>query len=169
MEAAAKKSRILIRNPVYGFKDPDPYQNVTDPENWLLLFNVCFCWLKRVFLTVLRIRNKSFGSGFGSGSGLKLVSDSDPDSNPDPAQNLDADPDPDPDPDPGGGGWGRSAKILCTPLPSTPSFIFGKWFLVTWIRIESDPYYFAGSGSAAKRCRFTKRTVHLFSFKLIFL
>jgi hypothetical protein len=34
LEAAAKKSRILIRNPVYGFKDPDPYQNVTDPENF---------------------------------------------------------------------------------------------------------------------------------------
>jgi hypothetical protein len=43
LEAAAKKSRILIRNPVYGFKDHDPYQNVTDPENWLLLFSVCFC------------------------------------------------------------------------------------------------------------------------------
>jgi hypothetical protein len=40
LEAAAKKSRILIRNPVYGFKDPDPYQIVTDPENWLLLFSV---------------------------------------------------------------------------------------------------------------------------------
>ena len=25
LEAAAKKSRILIRNPVYGFNDPDPY------------------------------------------------------------------------------------------------------------------------------------------------
>jgi hypothetical protein len=36
LEAAAKKIRILIRNPVYGFKDPDP-------ENWLLLFSVCFC------------------------------------------------------------------------------------------------------------------------------
>jgi hypothetical protein len=43
LEAAAKKSRILIRNPVYGFKDPDPYQNFTDPENWLLLFSICFC------------------------------------------------------------------------------------------------------------------------------
>jgi hypothetical protein len=43
LESAAKKSRILIRNPVYGFKNPDPYQNVTDPENWLLLFSVCFC------------------------------------------------------------------------------------------------------------------------------
>jgi hypothetical protein len=77
LEAAAKKSRILIRNPVYGFKDPDPYQNVTDPENWLL-FSVWFCWLKRVFLTVLRIRNKIFGSSVESGSGLKLVSDSNP-------------------------------------------------------------------------------------------
>jgi hypothetical protein len=42
LEAAAKKSRILILNPVYGFNDPDPYQNVTDPENWLLLFSICF-------------------------------------------------------------------------------------------------------------------------------
>ncbi len=80
--------------PVYGFKDPDPYQNVTDPENWLLLFSVCFCWLKRVFPPVLRKRNKSFGSGVGSGSGLKLVSDSDRDSNSDP--NLDSNPDSNP-------------------------------------------------------------------------
>jgi hypothetical protein len=89
LEAAAKKSRILIRNSVYRFKDPDPYQNVTDPyqnvtdpEHWVLLFSVCFCGLNRVFLTVLRIRNKGFESGVGSGSCLKLVSDSDPDSNP---------------------------------------------------------------------------------------
>jgi hypothetical protein len=26
LEAAAKKRRILIRNPVYGFIDPDPYK-----------------------------------------------------------------------------------------------------------------------------------------------
>jgi hypothetical protein len=43
LEAAAKTSRILIRNPAYGFKDTDPYQNVTDTENLLLLFSVCFC------------------------------------------------------------------------------------------------------------------------------
>jgi hypothetical protein len=39
LKANAKKRRIrirswiLIRNPVYGFKVPDPYQNVTDPEH----------------------------------------------------------------------------------------------------------------------------------------
>ncbi len=40
--------------------------------------------------SVLRIRNKSFGSCFGSGSGLKLVSDPDPVSDPDshPDSNL---------------------------------------------------------------------------------
>jgi hypothetical protein len=27
------KSRIRIRNPVYGLKDPDPYQNVMDPQH----------------------------------------------------------------------------------------------------------------------------------------
>jgi hypothetical protein len=27
--------RIRIRNQVYGSKDPDPYQNVTDPDHWL--------------------------------------------------------------------------------------------------------------------------------------
>jgi hypothetical protein len=29
-KAADKKSIIRIRNPVYGSKDPDPYQNITD-------------------------------------------------------------------------------------------------------------------------------------------
>ncbi len=31
-----KKStiRIQIRNPVHGSMDPDPRQNVTDPEHW---------------------------------------------------------------------------------------------------------------------------------------
>jgi hypothetical protein len=24
---------LRIRNPVYGSKDPDPYQNATDPDN----------------------------------------------------------------------------------------------------------------------------------------
>ncbi len=92
LETAAKKGRILIRNPVYGFIDPDPYQNVTDPENWLLLFSVCFYWLKRVFQTVLRIRNKSFRSGVGSGSGLKLVSESDSNPDPNPDSNQDSNP-----------------------------------------------------------------------------
>ncbi len=27
--------RIRIRNPVYGSKDPEPSQFVTDPEHWL--------------------------------------------------------------------------------------------------------------------------------------
>ncbi len=31
LKATDEKSRI--RNPVYGFKDPDPYQNVMDPEH----------------------------------------------------------------------------------------------------------------------------------------
>ncbi len=68
-----------------------------------------------MFLTVLRIRNKIFGSGIGSGSGRKLVPDLDPD--PDTAQNLDADPDPDP------GGQPKTCippgKILGTPLSYT--------------------------------------------------
>ncbi len=33
LKATDEKSRIRIRNPVYGFKDPDPSQNVTDPEH----------------------------------------------------------------------------------------------------------------------------------------
>ncbi len=35
LKAIAKKSRIRsrIRNPEYGSKDPNPYQNVTDPED----------------------------------------------------------------------------------------------------------------------------------------
>ncbi len=91
--------------PSYIFKDPDPYQNVTDPENWSII--------QRLFLLTYTGVSNSV-----TGSGLKLVSDSDLD--PDPAQNLDADPDP--DPDPGGGGVGQPktcippGKILGTPL-----------------------------------------------------
>jgi hypothetical protein len=33
-KTTAKKSRIRIRKPVHGSKDPDPFQNVTDPEDW---------------------------------------------------------------------------------------------------------------------------------------
>jgi hypothetical protein len=37
LKAAAKKRRIrnqiIIYNSVFGLKDPDPYQNVTDPEH----------------------------------------------------------------------------------------------------------------------------------------
>jgi hypothetical protein len=33
LKANAKKRRIWIRNLVYGSKDTDPYQNVTDPEH----------------------------------------------------------------------------------------------------------------------------------------
>jgi hypothetical protein len=33
LKATTKKNRIRIRNPVYGSKDPDPHQNVTDPEH----------------------------------------------------------------------------------------------------------------------------------------
>ncbi len=33
MKASDEKFRIRIRNPVYGPKDPDPSQNVTDPEH----------------------------------------------------------------------------------------------------------------------------------------
>ncbi len=32
-KATDKNSRIRIRNLVYGSKDPDPFQNVTDPQN----------------------------------------------------------------------------------------------------------------------------------------
>jgi hypothetical protein len=37
LKDTAKKSRIRIRNLEYGSKDPDPdpYQNVTDPEYWV--------------------------------------------------------------------------------------------------------------------------------------
>ncbi len=37
LKATAKKRRIRIRNLVYGSQDPDPYQNVTDPEH---------CWIE---------------------------------------------------------------------------------------------------------------------------
>ncbi len=37
-EATAKKSRIQIRNPVYGSWNPDPCQNVTDPKHWFVAF-----------------------------------------------------------------------------------------------------------------------------------
>jgi hypothetical protein len=54
LKAIAYKSRIRIgcrfpipdqeldriRNPEYGYKDPDPYQNVTDPEYCSLLNSV---------------------------------------------------------------------------------------------------------------------------------
>ncbi len=33
MKVTEEKSRI--RNPAYGSEEPDPYQNVTDPEHWL--------------------------------------------------------------------------------------------------------------------------------------
>jgi hypothetical protein len=32
--------QIRIRNPVYGSKDPDPYQNVTDPDHCYLVLLV---------------------------------------------------------------------------------------------------------------------------------
>jgi hypothetical protein len=35
LKAADEKSRTRIRNPVCGYKDPDPSQNVTDPEHGL--------------------------------------------------------------------------------------------------------------------------------------
>ncbi len=59
--------------------------------------------------SVLRIRNKSFGSGFGSGSGLKLVSDSDPVSDPDsnPYSNPDSNPDSNPGFESGSESWIR--------------------------------------------------------------
>jgi hypothetical protein len=43
------KQNKLLRNAFFvGIRsqkeqDPDLYQNVTDPENWLLLFSICFC------------------------------------------------------------------------------------------------------------------------------
>ncbi len=36
LKATAKKRKIRIRNPVDGSEDPDPYQNVTDPEHCLI-------------------------------------------------------------------------------------------------------------------------------------
>jgi hypothetical protein len=33
LKAPDENSRIQIRNPVYGSKDPNPSQNVTDPEH----------------------------------------------------------------------------------------------------------------------------------------
>jgi hypothetical protein len=33
LKTADEKNRIRIRYPVYGSKDPDPSQNVTDPEH----------------------------------------------------------------------------------------------------------------------------------------
>ncbi len=33
LKVTTKKRRIRIRNPVYRSKDPDPFQNVTDPEH----------------------------------------------------------------------------------------------------------------------------------------
>jgi hypothetical protein len=35
LKSTNEKSWIPIRDPLYGSKDPDPYQNVTDPEHWL--------------------------------------------------------------------------------------------------------------------------------------
>ncbi len=66
--------------------------------------------------SVLRIRNKSFGSGFGSGSGLKLVSD------PDPVTDPDSNPDLNPDPKclfryRIGSGSGQKFRILTDPDP----------------------------------------------------
>jgi hypothetical protein len=58
-----------------------------------------------IFLTVLRIRNKSFGSCLGSGSGLKLVSDPDPVS--DPGSNPDSNPDSNPGFESGSESWIR--------------------------------------------------------------
>ncbi len=37
-KATNEKSWFRIRNPVYGSKDPDPYQNVPDPEHRLKSF-----------------------------------------------------------------------------------------------------------------------------------
>jgi hypothetical protein len=33
LKTTDKKRRFRIRNTVYGYKDPDPYENVTDPEH----------------------------------------------------------------------------------------------------------------------------------------
>ncbi len=54
-------------------------------QTYLSLRNMYLISRSKYFLkiSVLRIRNKSFGSSFGSGSGLKLVSDPDPVSDPD--------------------------------------------------------------------------------------
>ncbi len=35
LKATEEMSMIRIRNSVYGFKDQDPYKNVTDPEHWI--------------------------------------------------------------------------------------------------------------------------------------
>jgi hypothetical protein len=56
--------------------------------------------------TVLRIRNKSFGSCFGSGSGLKLVSD------PDPVSDPYSNPDSNPDSNPGSGSRSETGKKI---------------------------------------------------------
>jgi hypothetical protein len=34
LKATDEKSRIQISDPVHGSKDPDPYQNITDPKHW---------------------------------------------------------------------------------------------------------------------------------------
>ncbi len=53
-KAIEDKSRSLIHNPVYGSMDPDPYENVTDPEHrfsvtcpLLYLFFPLGCWQLR--------------------------------------------------------------------------------------------------------------------------
>jgi hypothetical protein len=38
---------IRIRNPVYGSKDPDPYQNVTDPERCIKAFTRTYVLMTR--------------------------------------------------------------------------------------------------------------------------
>ncbi len=36
LKVTDEKTRIRIRNQVYGSKDPDPYQNATDPEHCII-------------------------------------------------------------------------------------------------------------------------------------
>jgi hypothetical protein len=44
LKATEEKSRIRIRNPVCGPEDPDPYQNVMDPERWTLGHFIMECF-----------------------------------------------------------------------------------------------------------------------------
>ncbi len=120
------------------------------PSKWLIKLlshkkNYVPQFLKqRDINTVLRIRNKSFGSSFGSGSGLQLVLNPDPDSNPDPNPDLNPDPTPDlnPDSNPGfGSGSVSSIRIRIRNWPKLPLFVLKflsslifKVSSVTWLR-----------------------------------